>query len=144
MTLYVKENSKPNVKLVSYDIDGTINTVEKHFPNHGIDFRVEDSFSEDTFKDIVEMIQGEGKCLVLCDGGNKPKEFNTFAKYLKSGDHIMCHDYCKTLEFWNFATTVWQWPYATDTNYDDIKDTIESENLEPYKHDAFAFVFWLV
>ena len=142
LTLYVKDNSKPETKVVSYDIDGSINHAKKHIPNIGIDFRVEDSFAEDTFKDIVEMIQSEGKCLVLCDGGDKPKEFNTFSKYLKSGDHIMCHDYCKTPEIWDFATTFWQWPYATDTNYDDIKDTIEREGLEEYKHDAFAFVFW--
>lgn len=31
--------------------------------------------------------------LLLCDGGNKPKEFNTFGKILRPGDYIACHDW---------------------------------------------------
>lgn len=30
---------------------------------------------------------------ILCDGGNKPKEFEFFQKYLRSGDLIASHDY---------------------------------------------------
>ena len=42
---------------------------------------------------ISELIRQEGPSLVLCDGGDKPREFRTFTKWLKPGDVICAHDY---------------------------------------------------
>lgn len=138
LTSWLYDNKNPNAKVVSYDIDGTIN----HTNRTDIDFRIEDCFAETPFNDIVKMIQNEGKTLVVCDGGDKPKEFSVFSEYLKTGDVIIAHDYCVDDEHWKFVTNYWQWPYAWDTNYDSIKDAIIKNELEPYRNDEFNFYLW--
>lgn len=138
LTSYLYDMKKENTKLVSYDIDGSIN----HTGRTDIDFRVEDCFENKTFVDIVAMIESVGRVLVICDGGNKPKEFNTFSKFLKSGDIIMVHDYKVDDAHWKMITDYWQWPYEFDITYDMIKNGIEENNLEPYKNEQFNFYLW--
>jgi hypothetical protein len=36
---------------------------------------------------------GEGRALLLCDGGNKPKELAYFKDFMRPGDMMMAHDY---------------------------------------------------
>ncbi len=136
LTSWVFDNS--NAKLISYDIDGTIN----HTNREDIDFRVADCFDEKPFNDIIELIQSEGRTLVLCDGGDKPKEFNTFSKYLKSGDVIMAHDYSESEEEWKEKTNYWQWPYEADTFPHLIEEGIKENNLMPYKYEEMKFLLW--
>lgn len=138
LTSWFADNKKENCKLVSFDIDGSINTTNRS----DIDFRVENCFDNKTFLDIVNLIQRDGKTLVLCDGGNKEKEFNTFSEYLKSGDVIMAHDYMENEDEWQFKTNFWQWPYAADTRFSNIKNTIEKNNLSPFKYEESKFIFW--
>ena len=136
LTSWVFDNT--DAKLISYDIDGTIN----HTNRTDIDFRVDDCFKEQAFKDIIELIQSEGRTLVLCDGGDKPKEFNTFSKYLKQGDVIMAHDYSESNEEWLEKTNYWQWPYEADTHPHSIENGIKENNLEPYKYEEMKFLLW--
>ena len=138
LTSWLYDNKNPNAMVVSYDIDGKIN----HTKRTDIDFRVEDCFEEKAFNDIISYIQRPGKTLFVCDGGDKPKEFNTFSEYLKSGDIIIAHDYAKNTEYWKFVTDYWQWPYESDTNYDSIKDAVIKNELEPYRDDEFNFYLW--
>jgi hypothetical protein len=138
LTSWLYDNKNPNAKVVSYDIDGSVNQTNRT----DIDFRVEDCFSEKPFNDIIQMIQNTGRTLVVCDGGDKPKEFNTFSKYLKSNDVIIAHDYCSNEEEWRLYTNYWQWPYEADTTYDMIKDAIEENGLEPYRDKQFNFYLW--
>jgi cephalosporin hydroxylase len=63
----------------------------KVLPRLGANYELLDIFNEEG--KIAMLIGRPTKILVLCDDGNKPKEFNTFVKYLKSGDFIMSHDY---------------------------------------------------
>lgn len=139
LTSWLYDNKKSNAMVVSYDIDGSIN----HTNRTDIDFRVEDCFEETALKDIISYIKRPGKTLVVCDGGNKSKEFSTFSEYLKSGDIIMAHDYKVSDEHWKLVTDYWQWPYAADTTYESIKDAIEKNNLEPYKSEEFNFYLWV-
>ena len=44
----------------------------------------------------------------------------------------MAHDYKREQRDWDIVTAFWQWPYATDTNYEDIQ-TIETKK-ETYLH----------
>lgn len=44
-------------------------------------------------QEIVDLIQQPGISVVLCDGGDKPREMNLFAEYLKPGDVIASHDW---------------------------------------------------
>lgn len=138
LTSWLYDNKNPNAMVVSYDIDGTIN----HTGRTDIDFRVEDCFEEKPFNDIISYIQRPGRTLVVCDGGDKPKEFSVFSEYLKSDDVIIAHDYSVSDEHWKLVTEYWQWPYASDTNYDVIKDAIIKNGLEPYKDREFNFYLW--
>jgi hypothetical protein len=138
LTSWLYDNKNLNAMVVSYDIDGTIN----HTGRTDIDFRVEDCFEEKPFNDIISYIQRPGRTLVVCDGGDKPKEFNTFSEYLKSNDVIIAHDYSVNPEHWKFVTDYWQWPYEYDTTYDSIKDSIIKNELESYKDKEFNFYLW--
>jgi hypothetical protein len=138
LTSWLFDNLKEGGKLISYDIDGSIN----HTKRTDIDFRVQDSFSTKALVDIINVIQSEGRTLVVCDGGDKPKEFNTFSKYLKSGDVIIAHDYAESEEEWKEKTNYWQWPYEADTTPESIKEGIEQNNLEPYKYEEMKFLLW--
>lgn len=138
LTSWLYDNKNSNAIVVSYDIDGTIN----HTNRTDIDFKVEDCFEEKSFNEIISYIQRPGKTLVVCDGGDKPKEFNVFSEYLKSGDVIIAHDYAKNPEYWKFATDYWQRPYEFDTTYDSIKDAIIKNGLEPYRDREFNFYLW--
>jgi hypothetical protein len=138
LTSWLYDNKNPNAMVVSYDIDGSIN----HTDRTDIDFRVEDCFEEKSFTDIVSYIKRPGKTLVVCDGGDKPKEFNVFSEYLKSEDVIIAHDYSVSPEHWKFVTDYWQWPYAYDTTYDSIKDAVIKNGLEPYRDREFNFYLW--
>ena len=49
-------------------------------------------------KDLIESyIKNIGMTIVLCDGGNKIKEFTQISPLLKEGDIIMAHDYCDNI-----------------------------------------------
>lgn len=138
LTSWLYDNKNPNAMVVSYDIDGTIN----HTKRIDIDFRVEDCFEKKSFNEIISYIQRPGKTLVVCDGGDKPKEFSIFSEYLKSGDVIIAHDYAKNPEYWKFITDYWQWPYEFDTTYDSIKDAVIKNGLAPYRDNEFNFYLW--
>lgn len=45
------------------------------------------------FEFIGNLIKKSGRTLLFCDGGDKAREFNTLAKYLKVGDVIGAHDW---------------------------------------------------
>lgn len=138
LTLWLKDTMNPNGKLISFDIDGTIN----HTKRDDIDFRVKDCFEENAFNEIIKLIQSEGRTLVVCDGGDKPKEFNIFSKYLKQGDVIIAHDYAESNDEWIEKTNYWQWPYEYDTTPESIKEGITENNLEPYKYEEMKFLLW--
>lgn len=69
------------------------------------EFKIELGFDKhfyqwDVFQHIQEIgniIKQEGQSIVFCDNGNKPREFNTFAQFLKSGDIIAVHDWMKEI-----------------------------------------------
>jgi len=56
---------------------------------------------------VVEALRGywdvrEDVCWLLCDGGDKNREVETFAAFLKPGDVIAAHDFAPTNEWWNW------------------------------------------
>jgi hypothetical protein len=54
------------------------------------DFRLQDAFADEG---LIPYLQLPGTTLLLCDGGNKILEWNTFAPMIKHSDYIMAHDY---------------------------------------------------
>lgn len=91
---------------------------------------------------IVPFIQSEGLTLVLCDGGNKVKEFNQISQYLKSGDIIMAHDYCDNLNNFkeNYYDKIWNW---CEINDNDIKIACEENQLDVYEKESFDKIVWV-
>jgi len=83
-------------------------------------------------EDIVRMILEEKKVLLICDGGDKPREFNVFAPYLKPGDFIMAHDYEENTCGWNWI----------EIRKKDIEDTIKECNLIPHMSNVMGEVAW--
>lgn len=105
----------------------------------GIDSRVGDVFALE--KEIGAYIQQPGKTMVLCDGGDKPREVKTFAPYLKPGDHILAHDYAADAEIFerDMRGQRWNWCEIVDA---DIAETIAAVGLEPYIATQLAAVAW--
>jgi len=54
-------------------------------------FRHEDIFLAKGL--IQDLIKAKGRTLLICDDGDKPREFKTFSAYLKPGDVIAVHDF---------------------------------------------------
>lgn len=99
----------------------------------GIDFIQQDVFE---FSSVVEsLVKQRGVTFLLCDGGNKPKEFNIFAKFLRSGDIIAAHDYC--------AGGDKSWPWS-EIKKSDVAQTVKEQNLEPFMQEYFDEVGWMV
>lgn len=90
---------------------------------------------------IQELLRNEGTALLFCDGGNKIKEFNLFAQYLKSGDYIFCHDYIRNKELFEntYKDKIWNW---WESNYAAIQPAIVSCGLECVLTDVFEAAVW--
>jgi hypothetical protein len=140
LSSYIFDSKKENTTFVSYDIAPEINEAIKQ--RNDIDFRIGDCFEEKYTNEIIELINRPGKTLMICDGGDKTKEFNLFSKYLKSNDVIILHDYKHDEEFWKIMADYWQWPYWPETSYDEIKEAIVENNLEEFRNKEFNFFAW--
>lgn len=140
LSSYLYDTKKETANFTSYDIEPSINETKKY--RNDIDFRIGDCFEETYYNEIVSLIQQKGRTLMICDGGNKTKEFNEFSKYLKKDDIIILHDYKHNEETWNLATEYWQWPYGNETEWDVIKDAVKENNLEEFNNKNANFFVW--
>lgn len=144
LSSYIFDNRKDGAMFVSYDIEPKINQAKLDKGRTEIDFRVGDCFDESAYKDIKEYIERPGRTLMICDGGNKTKEFIEFSKYLKKNDIIVLHDY-KDENYENLffeAKDYWQWPYMFECSYDSIKDAVKENDLEKYEYEKFLYYMW--
>jgi hypothetical protein len=105
--------------------------------NDKIIFKNCDIFSIE--KELSELIQSPGRTLLLCDGGNKKKEFETFHQYLKVNDVIMAHDYAPNDAIFKekYVNKIWNWKEFEDS-YADFP------GLEPFLQDIFAEYAWCI
>ena len=132
----------------SYDI------YEQHWyvdiaKSRNIDIRIENMFDEryeklkpEYVNEISNFIQGPGRTLVLCDGGNKISEFNNISDLLKPGDFIMAHDYASSPEYFveHIQNKIWNWHEISDMY---IEDAINRNNLVPYMKEEFDNIVWV-
>lgn len=132
---WLHSNSK---KFVSYDIDSRRNM----FTDKNIDFRVGDCFDKKILSDIQMLIESHKRILLLCDGGNKEKEFQTFAKFLKKDDVIMCHDYSDCDTYYKKLQKDINWKTRSESHYKNILNTINLYNLEAYEYESCKNVLW--
>ena len=119
--------------------------IKAHNP-HAIDtiellgghFHKEDCFENE--QKIADIIKEDGRTLLLCDGGDKKREINTFSKYLKNGDVIMGHDYFESQKELETYKDEWSHPQLC---YEDIKDCFDKEGITSIHKSVFQPAYWL-
>jgi hypothetical protein len=141
---YTCKKLEIDCKILSYDIydRGDSYNVMKQ---NGIDVRVEDIFLENYSEvkpEIQDFIKSEGTTLVLCDGGDKIKEFNILSNFLKLGDFIMAHDYAENHQIFEekINLNIWNWHEISDT---DIEEACTRNNLAIHNKNMFDKVVWV-
>lgn len=100
----------------------------------GINFIQADIFEPETVARIGDLIMGDGVTYLLCDNGDKAKEFNLFAPYLKRGDVIGAHDYCNDSKIWCGGEII----------VPQVSDTVSFLNMQPFYQEHFDLAAWLV
>ena len=126
-----------DAEIITYDVLET-----KHkttLEENNISVNVKSVFED--YEIVEDYISGKGQVLVLCDGGNKIKEFDVFSKLLKSGDIIMAHDYSRDEDLFQayIKNHVWRW---CEIQYKDIAMAVETNNLEPVLTEDFQEAVW--
>jgi hypothetical protein len=126
-----------DAEIITYDVLET-----KHkavLEENNISVNIKSVF--DDYETVEDYISGKGQVLVLCDGGNKIKEFDVFSKMLKSGDIIMAHDYSYDEAMYRayIRENVWNW---CEIQYKDIAMAVETNNLEPVLTEDFQEAVW--
>ena len=116
--------------------------VDSQLKDRNIEYHIMDETTEEFKNYVIRLINNGGKVLLLCDGGNKVREFNTYAPFLKPGDVIMCHDYAHSSEDFIKIKNELNWPAGSESDYDSIKNVVEIEGLIPYYYDEFKSVLW--
>jgi len=141
LTLFLHENKRKNCELISYDINTDFNKVPKKY---NIDFRKGDCFDKKILSEIKNLIlEKTKKILLLCDGGDKNKEFNIFSEYLKPGDVIMLHDYAESKEEFKRYQEILKWPAPYESSYSEIKDSLNLYKLKKHRlYEDFKKVIW--
>lgn len=136
LTLFLRDNM-PNSTIHSFECNMD-NVYGNEFA--GINIHLADAMTDANLQLINSIILSGNKVLVICDGGCKISEFNTFSKMLKPGDFIMAHDYCDTKE--NFNNNImgkfWGWCEIWD---EPISDSLKT--LIKYTDVDFTYAVWL-
>lgn len=124
-------------EIITYDVIETKH--KKTLEDNNISANVRSVFED--FDAVEEYIVGKGQVLILCDGGDKIKEFNLFSRIMKSGDIIMAHDYSYDENLYRayVRENVWRW---CEIQYKDIALAVDANNLEPLMTEEFQEAVW--
>jgi hypothetical protein len=134
--------------------DSKIRTFDvNRFPSHSLLLKsnIEIIYDNIFYKDysnlekpelLLDFLDPMGNNLVLCDGGNKIREFNLIAPLLRTNDIIMAHDYSPSIEYFqkNIMNKEWAWIEITDS---DIHECCNQNNLKDYMQTDFSKVVWV-
>lgn len=139
----VSEESNLGIKILSYDVIS--HPWYDEIRDNGVDLRVENIFIgdyESINEEVKEFIKSDGTTIVLCDGGNKIKEFNLISNYLKIGDFIMAHDYAHDNNKFekDIKNKIWNWCEIKES---DVSEASVRNNLSFYSQDIFENVAWI-
>lgn len=134
-----------DTKIKTFDV--TVKGPHLPMEMDNVEFIVDNIFNEDWSElikpeEIENFLSADGINLILCDGGNKKKEFELLAKYLKPGDIIMAHDYAPNREVFDkeYLDKIWNWMEITD---DHIKETCKKYNLKDYLPEIIKPYAWV-
>lgn len=101
----------------------------------GVTAHLLDIFSPDGETLIRELIASQGRTLLLCDGGDKRREFSLFASSLKDGDVIGAHDCRNDLPYWS-------WQEISEAN---VREACVQNHLVPVEHAGlFTEAAWIM
>lgn len=111
--------------------------VEKGIKQHRLDLN-----KAETVSFLKNEIQRAGITVVLCDGGNKPRDFGALAGSLKPGDFILAHDYAENgLVFRkDVHDRIWNWLEIQDS---DVVEVAREHSLQPFLPLLFSPIAWL-
>jgi predicted O-methyltransferase YrrM len=117
----------------------------KDLTDMGIDVRIENIFSNEyqtLSQEVIDFIRLDGTTIVLCDGGDKVREFNILSDYLKRGDFILGHDYAVNRDVFEESINkkIWNWHELSES---DIKNACDRNLLEDYNRTTFESVVWV-
>lgn len=101
----------------------------------GVKFFECDIFEKIDF--ITDLIRRPGVAYVLCDNGDKPREFNLLAPKLKIGDVIGAHDYSAP----PMGSEYWPWGEIYPHQ---VEQSVKDNNLQPFLQNHFDYAGWLV
>lgn len=123
------------IPFVTYDIRSIEN---QNFESHGVLSRCLDVFSDDGIKEIERALGASlgSKAILLCDGGNKIREFNTFASMISSGSIIAAHDFIDG----DNGILSWAW---SEVNIPAISKSVDDNQLVRYKPEWLTNAAWL-
>ena len=131
-----------NTKILTFDISAR--PWYDDMKNMGIDVRVEDIFNDykDIPNEIKDFINQDGLTIILCDGGDKVKEFKLLSQFLKKDDIIMAHDYAPNQEYFDkyINGKIWNWLEIQD---EDINESCIKHNLIPFMEYELRDVVWV-
>ena len=142
LNIVSKENNL-NIDILTYDIYAR--PWYSDMRDEGIDVRVENVFGDNFEKvndEVINYIQQDGITIVLCDGGDKIREFNLLSNYIKKGDIIMAHDYAYDIDKYqkDIQYKIWNWCEITES---DISEASIKNNLTNYSQEIFDNVVWV-
>lgn len=93
----------------------------------GVKFHEWDIYQSHDEYEIGSLIRwSNGPVLLMCDAADKPRSFNLYAQYLRSGDVIMAHDYYINED--DFKKYFHGYT-AFETSEDSIKESYDKYNL---------------
>ena len=126
-----------NAEIITYDVIET--KYKSVLEENNITVNAKSVFED--YDSVEDYISAEGQVLVLCDGGNKIKEFEVFSRLLKSGDIIMAHDYSYDEDLYRayIRENVWRW---CEIKFKDIALPVELNNLQPLMTEEFQEAVW--
>ena len=90
-------------------------------------------------KYLQPFINQKGTTLVLCDGFEKIKQYNTFVKMIKTNDVIAVYDYFPTKEYFKkeIEGKTWNWCMITDYDMASSNSKYKMENIYTEMNDIF-------
>lgn len=142
LTRFLKDAS-PNSRLVSYDV--TPQSEHQALIDCGVELKIKNIFGDGykvTEEEAISILNSAGKKLILCDGGNKPAEFNSLSGFMKKGDFIMAHDYSYDRNLYKneVVDKVWNWCEITEA---DIANASAENGLVHYNQNEFQTIVWV-
>jgi predicted O-methyltransferase YrrM len=133
---------KYGTELHSFDIiEAKISVVREEIVAAGGNLYVTDVLSK-PHPTVIELLK-DGRVLLLCDNGNKIKEWHLYSSYLKEQDVIMAHDYFSGKKGTDAAKkhskNVWR---SIEITNRDIQKVNDRYNIQPFWAKEFSSVAW--